>query len=506
MDCAANPGTGCSHHVVATELKVEPAFFACPIVSDVPGPSESVELDNEPKMSDSMTARELFKALNPNLPHASEEELRRPVAVCEACGRDVSGPYVTAFGKKYHPSCLCCAECKKQISGQFARGPQGRPSCKDCYRRRQPMCDICSMLIPVGQDGTLRWREHPYWKDKYCETHDLSVSGKCCSCTRFESKASPLLNLGDGRKICVLCCGKDNLIDTQDCQKLYDDILAFFAKLGMRLRERVPMMLVDFPALNEAAEKEGQGHSSECRGLTLAEIHTVPVIVADGPGDVSFSGMSSFGVGRRNVRLARECEVTAILVLYGLPRLLTGSILAHECMHAWLRLNHARFSTRLELQVEEGICQVLGYLWLNAQQTGAKASPPQSSSVQATIEQVTEKLSKLGVREIKSQLDRRLVNWKDEHAVEKSELVALLATAVMKEEGAKKVPSTQTLTRQESVMFTQSADYENFVKNQIKTDRSPVYGEGFRLAWAAYQKYGLEHLLDHVSRTSKLPK
>ena len=67
-------------------------------------------------------------------------------------------------------------------------------------------------------------------------------------------------------------------------------------------------------------------------------------------------------------RLTRRCEVTAILVLYGLPRypsdpdsvyahyatlveiplimmyqfsfyrLLTGSILAHEMMHAWHRL------------------------------------------------------------------------------------------------------------------------------------------------------------------------
>lgn len=68
-------------------------------------------------------------------------------------------------------------------------------------------------------------------------------------------------------------------------------------------------------------------------------------------------------------KLTRHCEVTAILILYGLPRffiyfgfqahyrsilvlillfqfelfnvfrLLTGSILAHEMMHAWLRLN-----------------------------------------------------------------------------------------------------------------------------------------------------------------------
>jgi hypothetical protein len=42
-------------------------------------------------------------------------------------------------------------------------------------------------------------------------------------------------------------------------------------------------------------------------------------------------------------KLVRHCEVTAILVLYGLTRLLTGSILAHELMHAWLRLDGTEF-------------------------------------------------------------------------------------------------------------------------------------------------------------------
>ncbi|ONM37067.1 DNA-directed RNA polymerase 3 chloroplastic [Zea mays] len=37
-------------------------------------------------------------------------------------------------------------------------------------------------------------------------------------------------------------------------------------------------------------------------------------------------------------KLIRQCEVTAILILYELPRLLTGSILAHEMVHAYLRL------------------------------------------------------------------------------------------------------------------------------------------------------------------------
>ncbi|KAL7253243.1 hypothetical protein ACSBR1_007719 [Camellia fascicularis] len=44
------------------------------------------------------------------------------------------------------------------------------------------------------------------------------------------------------------------------------------------------------------------------------------------------------GMRTQHQKLTRKCEVTAILVLYGLPRLLTGAILAHELMRGWLRL------------------------------------------------------------------------------------------------------------------------------------------------------------------------
>ncbi|KAG2301786.1 hypothetical protein Bca52824_030437 [Brassica carinata] len=63
-------------------------------------------------------------------------------------------------------------------------------------------------------------------------------------------------------------------------------------------------------------------------------------------------------------RAVREPEVIAILILYGLPRFLTGYILAHEMMHAYLRLKGYR---NLNTILEEGICQVLGYMWLESQ-------------------------------------------------------------------------------------------------------------------------------------------
>lgn len=64
-------------------------------------------------------------------------------------------------------------------------------------------------------------------------------------------------------------------------------------------------------------------------------------------------------------------QVTAILVLGGLPRLLAGSILAHECMHAWLRLDGTH---RLPLPVEEGLCQLMALLWLESQSGTIQAS------------------------------------------------------------------------------------------------------------------------------------
>ena len=51
-------------------------------------------------------------------------------------------------------------------------------------------------------------------------------------------------------------------------------------------------------------------------------------------------------------------------MLFGLPWLLTGSILAHETMHAWLRLSGI---SHLPADVEEGLAQLMALLWLEHQ-------------------------------------------------------------------------------------------------------------------------------------------
>lgn len=74
-------------------------------------------------------------------------------------------------------------------------------------------------------------------------------------------------------------------------------------------------------------------------------------------------------------------QVTAILVQYGLPWLLTGSILAHELMHAYLRLAGL---TQLSLDVEEGLCQLMALLWLEHQTPAPEVTPSPCAAVKYT--------------------------------------------------------------------------------------------------------------------------
>ncbi|MED6197454.1 Protein DA1- 1 [Stylosanthes scabra] len=145
-------------------------------------------------------------------------------------------------------------------------------------------------------------------------------------------------------------------------------------------------------------------------------------------------------------KLIRRCEVTAILVLYGLPRLLTGSILAHEMMHAWLRL---KGYPNLSPEVEEGICQVLAHMWLDSEIYSASGSDCSSSS--SSSPSSSSASSKKGKR---SDFEKKL---------------------------------------------------GEYFKHQIEADTSSVYGKGFRLGNEAVLKYGLRSTLDHIQMTGSFP-
>lgn len=101
--------------------------------------------------------------------------------------------------------------------------------------------------------------------------------------------------------------------------------------------------------------------------------------------------------------------------------------------------------------VEEGICQVLSHMWLESEvMAGSRRMPststaaPSSSNSSSTSKKVEEK----------SEIEKKL---------------------------------------------------GEFFIYQISHDSSPAYGEGFRAAYSAVNRYGLRRTLDHIRLTGNFP-
>ncbi|KAL0424566.1 UNVERIFIED_CONTAM: protein DA1-related 1, partial [Sesamum radiatum] len=196
---------------------------------------------------------------------------------------------------------------------------------------------------------------------------------------------------------------------------------------------------------------EGHRHMPETRGLCLSEEQIVRTISRR----PKIGGYRIIDMFTEPYRLVRKCEVTAILVLYGLPRLLTGSILAHEMMHAWLRL---RGYPTLSPNVEEGICQVLAHMWLDSEIIAASSSNIASTSSSSS------------------------------------------SSASASSSSSSTPPSSKKGNRSE---FEKKLG--EFFMHQIEADRSAAYGDGFREGNQAVLKYGLKRTLDHILLTGCFP-
>ncbi|KAF2324497.1 hypothetical protein GH714_014838 [Hevea brasiliensis] len=360
--------------------------------------------------------------------------------ICAGCNAEIGhGRFLNCLNAFWHPECFRCHACNLPISDyEFSVYGNYRYH-KSCYKEQyHPKCDVCKYFIPTNPAGLIEYRAHPFWIQKYCPSHEHDGTPRCCSCERMEPRDTGYVALNDGRKLCLECLDSA-VMDINQCQPLSLDILEFYESLNMRVEQHVPLLLVERQALNEAREGERNGHyhMPETRGLCLSEEQTVSRVVRRPRFG---AGNQAMGMVTEPYKLTRRCEVTAILILFGLPRLLTGSILAHEMMHAWMRLKGFQ---HLSQDVEEGICQVLAYMWLESQlRTGSGSNVASSSASRA---------SKRGAR---SPFERKL---------------------------------------------------GEFFKHQIESDTSPVYGDGFRIGHRAVQKYGLQRTLDHIRMTGTFP-
>uniref|UniRef100_A0A7C9ENY7 LIM zinc-binding domain-containing protein n=1 Tax=Opuntia streptacantha TaxID=393608 RepID=A0A7C9ENY7_OPUST len=371
---------------------------------------------------------------------------------CLGCHGEIGhGRYLSCMGGFWHPECFRCHACNEPISDYEFSMSRNRPYHKSCYKEQHhPRCDVCKNFIPTNPAGLIEYRAHPFWMQKYCPSHEHDMTPRCCSCERMEPRDTKYLVLDDGRKLCLECLDS-SIMDTNECQPLYIEIREFYEGLNMKVQQQIPLLLVERQALNEAMEGEKQGHHHlpETRGLCLSEEQTVRTILR----------RPRIGGGHRIIdmitepyRLVRRCEVTAILILFGLPRLLTGSILAHEMMHAWLRLNGY---PNLTPEVEEGICQVLAHMWLESEIMAGSGSSGASSSSSSPSDSASASSSNTSSKKgTRSQFERKL---------------------------------------------------GEFFKHQIETDASAAYGEGFRIGNQAVIKYGLKRTLDHIRLTGTFP-
>ncbi|CAE6263749.1 unnamed protein product [Arabidopsis arenosa] len=324
-----------------------------------------------------------------NLPRA-DLNVNHPHSICDGCNSAIEyGRSVNALGGNWHPKCFCCLSCDKPIAMHEFPGRE--------------------------------YKNHSFWKEKYCPFHEVDGTPKCCSCERLEPWGTKYVMLTDNRWLCVKCM-ECAVMDTYECQPLHFEIREFFESLNMKVEKEFPLLLVEKEALNKAEvqEKIDNQHGTVTRGICLSEEQTVNNVSKrpnKGPNN------ELVGIVTESQRVIGGCEVTAILILYGLPR-------------------------NLKLEFEEGICQVLGHMWLESQtySTSAAASSASSSSSSHTP---AASASKKGAQ---SDYEKKLVE---------------------------------------------------FCKDQIETDDSPVYGVGFKKVYQMVSDSSLHKILKSIQHWTK---
>ncbi|XP_039690180.1 protein DA1-related 7 isoform X2 [Medicago truncatula] len=241
--------------------------------------------------------------------------------ICAGCNAEIGhGRFLNCMEGDWHPQCFTCHACHLPITDYEFSMSSNRPYHKSCYREKyHPRCDVCKNFIPANSAGLIEYRAHPFWIQKYCPTHELDSTPRCCSCERMEPKDSKYLFLDDGRKLCLECLDSA-IMDSHECQPLYHEILEFYEGLNIKVEPQVPILLVERQTIKEAieGEKNGHYHLPETRGLCLSEEQTVTTILRR---PIIGAGYRVTDMITKPYRLTRRCEVTAILVLYGLPRI-----------------------------------------------------------------------------------------------------------------------------------------------------------------------------------------
>jgi hypothetical protein len=328
----------------------------------------------------------------------------RYVSVTEKSATTTAAAAATTNNCTYYycQPCMRCKVCGVPLHSQVhshAHDPGGL-YCFECQQHKFGLkCCICESVL-VG-----RYLRHNFFdSEKYCLSHEqIEQRRRCTSCHRLEpaitttttttaaaaaassssrgerhTRTTPFVDLPDERTVCLECLDTA-VMTTDECTALFLAAVDFLeTEMGLvippAMRE-VPVLAVDVLSLNEeqsrgsathATRREGGGAAvatSQVRGLTLSRSGEMRHY---SQGDLYFDhrrgGWSVAAPRLMHVDTVRR-EVTAVMVLYGLPRDLTSSILVHEALHVYFKLQR-HFPTCLDSAAEEGLCQLVAHRYL----------------------------------------------------------------------------------------------------------------------------------------------
>jgi hypothetical protein len=154
-------------------------------------------------------------------------------------------------------------------------------------------CAACGALLTSGY-YYLRDRE-----DRYCPAC-IAHRQRCDACSA--PVGDQHWTLHDGRVLCARC-HSTAIYDPAVAGRLFGETVgAIVGQLGLTLRVGVDFRLVDAPALAKVRAAADDGHDPDEKTLGLYQ---------------------------------RQGRLRAIYVLYGLPKLMFRTVVAHEYAHAW---------------------------------------------------------------------------------------------------------------------------------------------------------------------------
>ncbi len=248
---------------------------------------------------------------------------------CAACGQFISGQTTTALNQSWHPQCFTCGGCGKPIVHKTFPVKDGKAWHEICYHRRfSPPCAVCGKPL-INKALT------DIWGNAFCVAH-RKKQPNCLSCGRIVSQATTGggRQYSDGHTLCELCY-KDAVLDPGEAAQLFESVRVRFEQMGFNFKGApTPFRLVDDRELASFARKRKKNHPT--LGMARNQVTTRGKVVV-------------------------ERTFVEVVILAGLPREHFETVAVHVLCHAWLF--HGGFYGLPE-KVEEGLCTLAEYLWL----------------------------------------------------------------------------------------------------------------------------------------------